>query len=66
MRDYVYPSVFLAYLMFFLCFAGAVFFLVRSRKDGYWGRDSEDPKFRMLADDDTPMKTELNNEDSGD
>jgi len=51
MHDYVYPSVFLAYLMFFLCLAGAVFFLIRSRKDGYWGRDSEEPKYRMLADD---------------
>ncbi|HXJ88397.1 MAG TPA: cbb3-type cytochrome oxidase assembly protein CcoS [Candidatus Binatia bacterium] len=65
MHDYVYPSIFLAYLMFFLCFAGALFFLVRSRKDGYWGKDSEDPKYRMLADDDTVVKTE-SNEDSGD
>ena len=54
MHDYVYPSVFLAYLMFFLCFAGAVFFLVRSLKHGYWGSQSEDPKYRMLADDESP------------
>lgn len=53
MHDYVYPSVFLAYLMFFLCLAGAIFFLVRSRHGGYWGSDSEDPKYRMLADDET-------------
>jgi len=50
MHDYVYPSVFLAYLMFFLFLAGAIFFLIRSRHDGYFGADSEDPKYRMLRD----------------
>ncbi len=50
MHDYVYPSIFLAYFMFFLFVIGALFFLVRSRHDGYWGRDSEDPKYRMLED----------------
>ena len=53
MHDYVYPSIFLAYLMFFLCLAGAIFFLIRSRHDGYWGDESEDPKYRMLADDES-------------
>lgn len=56
MHDYVYPSIFLAYLMFFLFLAGAIFFLVRSRHDGYWGESSEEPKYRMLHDD---------NEDAG-
>ncbi len=51
MHDYVYPSIFLAYLMFFLFVIGAAFFMVRSRHDGYWDNQSEDPKFRMLADD---------------
>ena len=51
MHDYVYPSVFLAYLMFFICLAGAVFFLLRSRHDGYWGSESEEPKYRMLDED---------------
>ena len=51
MHDYVYPSVFLAYLMFFLFLVGAIFFLVRSRKDGYWGEESEDPKYHMFHDD---------------
>jgi hypothetical protein len=50
MHDYTYPSVYLAYLMFFLCLAGAIFFLVRSRHSGYWGAHSEDPKYRMLSD----------------
>lgn len=51
MHDYVYPSVFLAYLMFFLFLAGAIFFLVRSRHDGYWGESGENPKYRMFGDD---------------
>jgi len=51
MHDYVYPSIFLAYLMFFLFVAGALFFLLRTRHDGYWGNRSEDPKYRMLHDD---------------
>jgi len=25
---------------------------VRSARHGYWGKDSEEPKYRMLADDD--------------
>lgn len=58
MHDYVYPSVFLAYLMFFLCLAGAIFFLVRSRHDGYWGNQSEEPKYRMLADDESDNDTD--------
>jgi len=53
MHDYVYPSVFLAYLLFFLFLVGAIFFLIRSRKDGYWGSHSEDPKYRMLDDDES-------------
>jgi len=57
MHDYTYPSVYLAYLMFFLCLAGAIFFLVRSRHGGYWGHRSEDPKYRMLADDEPGVDT---------
>ena len=52
MNDYVYPSVFLAYFLFFLFLVGAIFFLVRSRPHGYWGKNSEEPKYRMLEDDD--------------
>lgn len=62
MHDYVYPSIFLAYLMFFLFFAGAIFFLFRSRKDGYWGQESEGPKYRMLHDaDETGDRDDLTN-----
>jgi hypothetical protein len=53
MHDYVYPSIFLAYFMFFLFLVGAIFFLIKSRHQGYWGSRSEDPKYRMLADDET-------------
>jgi len=53
MHDYVYPSIFFAYFLFFLCAVGAIFFLVRSRHDGYWGSQSEDPKYRMLAEDES-------------
>ncbi len=52
MQDYVYPSIFFSYFLFFLFLAGGIFFFVRSLRDGYWGRNSEDPKFRMLTDDD--------------
>ena len=51
MLDYVYPSIFFSYFLFFLMLAGALFFFVRSIKHGYWGRDSEEIKYRMLKDD---------------
>ncbi len=51
MHDYVYPSIFFSYFLFFLMLGGAIFFCVRSLKDGYWGRDGEDVKYRMLEDD---------------
>lgn len=50
--DYTYPSIFFANILFFVVFAGSIFFMFRSRKDGYWGKDSEEPKYRMLQDDD--------------
>ena len=62
MHDYVYPSIFLAYLMFFLCLAGAIFFLIRSARDGYWGSESEESKYRMLEDNDSASDTNSKNE----
>ena len=53
MADYVYPSVFLAYLLFFLSTVVAIVFCVRSFRDGYWGPDAEEPKYRMLTDEET-------------
>lgn len=48
--DYTYPSVYFSYFLFFLFLAGALYFLVRSIGEGYWGAASEDPKYRMLRD----------------
>ncbi len=50
MNDYVYPSVYFMYFLCFLFLCGAAFFLHRSLRDGYWGADSEEPKYRMLDD----------------
>ncbi|MEK7833223.1 MAG: cbb3-type cytochrome oxidase assembly protein CcoS [Acidobacteriota bacterium] len=51
MRDYSYPSVYFAYFFFALLLAGALFFFFRSIKQGYWNEQSEEPKYRMLEDD---------------
>lgn len=50
MTDYTWPSIYFAYFFFALLAGGAAFFFVRSLKDGYLGRQSEDPKYRMLED----------------
>lgn len=64
MTDYTYPSVYFAYLLFFLLAGGAAFFFLRSLKDGYLGSESEEPKFRMLQDepddDDSSLSTRAN------
>lgn len=52
MSDYSYPSVFFSYFLFALFAGGAVFFFIRSLKDGYLGPNSEEPKYRMLHDED--------------
>jgi hypothetical protein len=52
MHDATWPSVFFAYLFFAIMFLLAVFFCVRSIRDGYWGRDGEEIKHRMLKDPD--------------
>jgi hypothetical protein len=53
MQDYTYPSVFLAYLIFAVFSGGAIYFFVRSLKDGYLGKNSEAVKYQMLADEET-------------
>ena len=53
--DYTYPGIFLSYLMFFILFGGSAYFMFRSRKDGYWGKSSEEPKYRMLHDEDEDL-----------
>ena len=54
--DYTYPSVYFAYLFFFLSFCLAVYFFIRSRRDGYWGDKAEDAKYQMFEEDDTPRR----------
>jgi hypothetical protein len=49
-QDYSYPSVYFAYLMFFLVLGLSIYFCIHSRKDGYWGKDSEEVKYRMMDD----------------
>jgi len=56
MNDYTYPSIYFAYLFFGLMFGLAVFFFVKTFRQGYWGKDSEDAKFRMFEDDDTDRR----------
>ena len=48
--DYTYPSVLFSYFLFFLFMIGAAYFFARSFRDGYFGADSEDVKYRMLED----------------
>jgi hypothetical protein len=50
--DYMYPSVFFAYFLFTLLTGLTLFFFIRSLKHGYWGSRSEEPKHRMMQDED--------------
>jgi len=51
--DYVYPSVYFCYFVFFLLFGGGVYFLVRSIRNGDWGEHGEDVKYWMLHDEES-------------
>lgn len=50
-QDYVYPSIYFAYFYFFILLVGAIFFFLRSFKDGYWDERSESAKYQMLNED---------------
>ena len=50
MTDYTWPSVYFSYLFFTICLGLAVFFFVRSRKDGYWSKESENIKYQVFED----------------
>jgi len=52
--DYTWPSVYVAYLLFFFFLGGALYFFFRSFRQGYFGPNSEDPKYRMLVDEEVP------------
>jgi hypothetical protein len=49
-HDYMYPSVYFAYFLFAILTGLTLYFLWRSRRDGYWGKAAEDAKFRMMED----------------
>jgi hypothetical protein len=49
--DYMYPSVFFAYFLFLILTLLTLYYFIRSRKEGYWGKHGEDPKYRMMQDD---------------
>ena len=49
-QDYVYPSIYFSYFLFALLAGGALYFFVRSLKHGYLSHDSEEPKYRMMHD----------------
>ena len=59
MNDYTWPSVYFAYFFFAICFGVAVFFFVRSWKDGYWDRSGEDVKWQVFEDEVRSQKTEF-------
>jgi hypothetical protein len=48
MTDYTWPSVYFAYLFFTICLGLAIYFLIRSRKDGYWSKESENIKYQVF------------------
>jgi hypothetical protein len=50
MNDYTWPSVYFAYLFFAISLAVAVFFFIRSLKDGYWTKQSEQIKYQVFED----------------
>ena len=52
--DYTYPSIFFSYSLFFLFLVGGLYFFFKTWKDGYWGKDSEEAKYRMLNDEEAP------------
>ncbi len=49
--DYMYPSVFFAYFLFFILTLLTGYFCVKSIKHGDMGKHSEEPKFQMMRDD---------------
>ena len=50
MSDYTWPSVFFSYFFFGLCLFVALFFFIRSLKDGYWNKESEKIKDHVFKD----------------
>ena len=51
MNDYTWPSVYFAYFFFVICLALALYFFVRSLKDGYWSKESEEIRYQVFEED---------------
>ena len=49
--DYMYPSVFFAYFLFFILTVLTGYFCVKSIRNGDMGKNSEEPKYQMMRDD---------------
>ncbi len=52
MTDYTWPSIYFSYLFFAICLFVAIYFFVRSWRDGYWGKQAEEVKYRVFDDGD--------------
>ena len=50
--DYMYPSIFFAYFLFFVLTALTGYFFLGSIKHGDFGKNSEEPKLQMMREDD--------------
>lgn len=57
MHEYTWPSVYFAYSFFFLMLLLAVFYFLRSWRDGYWGDKGEDIKYQIFEDDATDERS---------
>jgi hypothetical protein len=57
MLDFIFAVSFLANLIFILIIVATGFFLIRSFKDGYWGKHGEDVKYQMFDEDGKRKKT---------
>ena len=51
MAHVIFAVSFLANVIFVLIVAATGFFLIRSTKDGYWGKHGEDIKYQIFEDD---------------
>jgi hypothetical protein len=56
--DYTYPSVFFAYLYFALMLGLALFFFVKTLRDGYWGKNGEEVKHHVFSDDESERRVQ--------
>jgi hypothetical protein len=54
--DYTYPSVWFAYFFFALMAILAVFFFLKTVRDGYWGPKGEEVKHHVLEDNDSERR----------